>query len=35
VLLPSPDEQVTLPAPPAPTVEGMLAHELERYGVAG
>ena len=35
VLLPSRGEQVTLPEPPAPTVDGMLAHELERYGVGG
>jgi hypothetical protein len=33
VLLPSRDAEVTLPAPPAATVDGMLAHELERYGV--
>jgi hypothetical protein len=33
VLLPSRDEQVTLPEPPAATVDGMLVHELRRYGV--
>jgi CRISPR/Cas system-associated protein Cas5 (RAMP superfamily) len=33
VLLPSRDEQVTLPVPPAATVDGMLAYELKRYGV--
>jgi hypothetical protein len=33
VLLPSRDAQVMLPAPPAATVDGMLAHELARYGV--
>jgi acyl dehydratase len=35
VLLPSRDEQVTLPEPPVATVDGMLAHELKRYGVGG
>jgi hypothetical protein len=33
VLLPSRDEQLTLPEPPAATVDGMLVHELRRYGV--
>jgi hypothetical protein len=33
VLLPSRDEPVGLPKPPADTVDGMLAHELARYGV--
>ena len=35
VLLPSRDTEITLPEPPATTVDGMLAHELERYGVGG
>jgi acyl dehydratase len=35
VLLPSRDTEITLPEPPAATVDGMLAHELERYGVGG
>jgi hypothetical protein len=34
VLLPSRDAQVSLPAPPAATIEGMLAYELARYGVS-
>jgi acyl dehydratase len=33
VLLPSRDKAVELPAPPAPTLEGMVAHELERFRV--
>ena len=33
VLLPSREGQVTLPAPPAATADGMLAYELGRYGV--
>jgi acyl dehydratase len=31
VLLPSREEPVTLPEPPAATLEGMVAHELERF----
>lgn len=33
VLLPTRDQQVELPAPPAPTLDGMVAHELERFRV--
>lgn len=35
VLLPSRDAAVTLPEPPAVTVDGMLEYELGRYGVGG
>jgi hypothetical protein len=34
-MLASRDTEITLPEPPAATVDGMLAHELERYGVGG
>lgn len=33
VLLPTRDEPVTLPEPPAPTLDAMVRHELERYGL--
>ncbi|WP_395109653.1 hypothetical protein, partial [Actinomadura sp. SCN-SB] len=34
VLLPTRDRpRVELPEPPAPTLDGMLRHELDRYGV--
>jgi hypothetical protein len=35
VLLPGRDAAVTLPSPPAAGLDGMLAHELQRYSVGG
>ena len=33
VLLPTRDRAVELPAPPATSLDAMVAHELERFGV--
>ncbi|WP_063039171.1 FAS1-like dehydratase domain-containing protein [Nocardia pseudovaccinii] len=35
VLLPTRDRAVELPAPPAPDLDGMVAHELARFSVSG
>ncbi|WP_327100494.1 MaoC family dehydratase N-terminal domain-containing protein [Nocardia vinacea] len=35
VLLPTRDHAVELPAPPAPDLDGMVAHELARFSVSG
>ncbi|MFE9320877.1 hypothetical protein ACIHDR_13615 [Nocardia sp. NPDC052278] len=35
VLLPARDRAVELPAPPAPDLDGMVAHELARFSVSG
>jgi acyl dehydratase len=35
VLLPTREAPVTLPEPPAATLEGMVAHELERFSIGG
>ncbi|WP_433761364.1 FAS1-like dehydratase domain-containing protein [Nocardia sp. CA-135398] len=35
VLLPTRDHPVELPAPPAPDLDGMVAHELARFSVGG
>jgi len=35
VLLPTRDSAVTLPEPPAATLDGMVEHELDRFKVTG
>jgi hypothetical protein len=35
VVLPTRDRAVELPAPPAPDLDGMVAHELTRFTVPG